>query len=232
MPEIESKGKTVADAITDGLFQLGCSKKDAVVKVVSEGSKGLFGLMGAKPAIVLISADESKCANRVFVDFDPKKVCKRIEHVLAEILTKMNLNYYKIETFFNDNSVNINIMSNNGSFIIGKNGQTLDSLEYITEIIVNREFKSKFKVNLDSESYRRKQIEKLQIIVNKAVEYVNRTGKIYRFDPMSAKERKIIHLYLKDDPSVESFSEGCGMLRKVGIKPADKKLKHFLAILF
>jgi spoIIIJ-associated protein len=63
MPEIESKGKTVAEAITNGLFQLGCNREDAVIKIVNEGSTGLFGLMGAKPAVVLISADDSKCIN-------------------------------------------------------------------------------------------------------------------------------------------------------------------------
>jgi spoIIIJ-associated protein len=66
MSEIEFKGKNVAEAITNGLAQLGCDKEDVEIKIVSEGSTGLFGLMGAKPAVVLISVDDSKCDNKTF----------------------------------------------------------------------------------------------------------------------------------------------------------------------
>ncbi|MCA6071617.1 MAG: Jag N-terminal domain-containing protein [Endomicrobium sp.] len=76
MPEIESKGKTVAEAIDNGLSLLGCRKEDAKVKIVSEGSAGLFGLMGAKPAVVLISADDSKCSNKAATESGPKKFAK------------------------------------------------------------------------------------------------------------------------------------------------------------
>lgn len=74
MSEIEFKGKNVTEAITDGLAQLCCNKKDVEIKIVSEGSTGLFGLMGAKPAVVLISVDDSKCGNKTF----SSSVCKKI----------------------------------------------------------------------------------------------------------------------------------------------------------
>jgi spoIIIJ-associated protein len=73
MSEIEFKGKNVAEAITNGLAQLGCNKKDAEIKIVSEGSTGLFGLMGAKPAVVLMSVGDSKCGNKTF----SSAVCKK-----------------------------------------------------------------------------------------------------------------------------------------------------------
>jgi spoIIIJ-associated protein len=77
MLEIEFKGKNVSEAITNGLSQLGCNKKDVAIKIVSEGSTGLFGLMGAKPAVVLISVDYSKCGNKTFSSSACKKKCKK-----------------------------------------------------------------------------------------------------------------------------------------------------------
>jgi spoIIIJ-associated protein len=223
MSEIESKGKTVSEAIINGLSMLGCKQKDAKIKILSEGTTGLFGLMGAKPAVVLISAEDSKCLNKTVIEIDHKKICKKTEALLENILSKMNVSCHKIETSFKDDTINVAIHTDSNASIIGKNGQTLDSLEYITQTIINKEFGFKLKLNLDIENYRKKQIEKLQIMADKAVEYVNRTGKIYRFDPMSAKERKIIHVYLKDNPTIESFSEGEGTFRKVGIKSTTKK---------
>jgi spoIIIJ-associated protein len=223
MLEVEFKGKTIADAIDAGLAELGCNREDAVIRIVNEGSKGLFGLMGAKPAIVLIAVEKSKCnikTANIHTQVDQKKACKRAEIFLSEILNKMNIKFSKIETSFKDNAVNINLTTEDSPFVIGKNGHTLDSLEYLIQIMVNNNFNSKLKVNLDCESYRKKQKDKLKILTDKAVDYVNRTGKIYRFEPMNVKERKIIHLYLKDNRLVESFSEGDGILKKVVIKPA------------
>ncbi|MDR1104379.1 MAG: protein jag [Endomicrobium sp.] len=221
MLEIEFKGKNVKEAIDAGLAKLGCNKEDVSIRIVNEGSTGLFGLMGAKPAVVLISVKKSKCNINpaLNTEIDQNKVCKKAEFFLSGLLNKMNLKFSDIETSFKDDLININVSTSDCPFFIGKNGQTLDSLEYLTQIIVNKELNSKLKVNLDCENYRRKQKDKLKILIDKAVDYVSRTGKIYHFEPMSAKERKIIHLYLKDNHFVESFSEGTGILKKVGIKP-------------
>ena len=134
----------------------------------------------------------------------------------------MRLGLKSVKTVPGSDSVNAEIETEESGYIIGKNGQTLDSLEYITQIIVNNDLHSKIKVNLDCEKYRQKQNEKLKVMADKAVEYVKRTGKIYRFDPMNAKERKIIHTYLKDNSQIETFSEGEGIMRKVDIKLSKK----------
>jgi spoIIIJ-associated protein len=226
MLEIEFKGRNVKDAIDAGLVKLGCNKEDVSIRIVNEGSTGLFGLMGAKPAVVLISVKKSKCNIKTTLntEVDQNEICKKAEFFLFGLLNKMNVKFSGIETSSKDDLININVSTNDCSFVIGKNGQTLDSLEYLTQIIVNKELNSKLKVNLDCENYRRKQKDKLKILIDKAVDYVNRTGKMYHFEPMNAKERKIIHLYLKDNHFVESFSEGTGILRKVGIKPTKSAL--------
>lgn len=221
MPEIEMKGKNVEDAIIKGLEAFGCTREQAEIKIVDEGSTGLFGLMGAKPAIVLVSTDSENCTKPIAVD--PKKACQKVETILSDILGKMGIELKNITSSFENDAVNVEVTVSDSSFVIGKGGQTLDSLEYVSQIIANNKLESKIKVNLDCENYRLKQNERLKVMTDKAVEYVNRTGKIYRFDPMNAKERKIIHMYLKDNPDIESFSEGEGVMRKVGIKLANKK---------
>ncbi|MCL1972538.1 MAG: protein jag [Endomicrobia bacterium] len=221
MPEIEITGKTAEEAIKKGLEKLGCAKEQAQIKVLDEGTAGLFGLMGAKPARVLIIADNTYCKPEA-VDVNPKEACEKTEKILSEIISKMGLGLKKIKSEFNIDSVNAEIEAEDSGFIIGKNGQTLDALEYIAQIIANNDLNSKIKVNLDCENYRKKQNERLKVLADKAVEYVNRTEKIYRFEPMSPKERKIIHTYLKNNPKIETFSEGEGAMRKVGIKLSKK----------
>lgn len=221
MQEIEIKGKNVEEAIRKGLQQLGCTREQAEIKVLDEGTTGLFGLMGAKPARVLITA-ESAGRKPETAGSGPEQIRRKVEKVLTEILNKMSLGLKSIKTVSGSDSVNAEIETEESGYMIGKNGQTLDSLEYITQIIVNNNLHSKIKVNLDCEKYRQKQNEKLKVMADKAVEYVKRTGKIYRFDPMNAKERKIIHTYLKDNSQIETFSEGEGIMRKVGIKLSKK----------
>jgi spoIIIJ-associated protein len=224
LEEFEFKGKTVEDAISTGLSKLGCNKEDAVIRIVNDGTTGLFGLMGAKPAVVLMSVEKSKCNINKAVEKDSpanpneSEIRKKLEIFLSRLLNKMNIKFLKIETSFKDDLINVHVSSRDSSFIIGKNGQTLDSIEYLTQIVVNKDLNSRLKVNLDCESYRKKQQDILKILTDKAIDYVKRTGETYYFDPMSAKERKVIHLYLKDNQFVESFSEGEEPLRKVLIK--------------
>lgn len=221
MQELEMKGKNVEEAIQKGLEKLGCARDQVEIKVLDEGTTGLFGLMGAKPARVLISTEHT-CCKPGAVDINPKEACKKTETVLSDILNKMGMELKSVKTEFNTDSVNAEIDAQESGYIIGKSGQTLDALEYITQIIVNNDMNSKIKINLDCEKYRQKQNERLKVMADKAVEYVNRTGKIYRFDPMNAKERKIIHTYLKNNSKIETFSEGEGVMRKVGIKLSKK----------
>jgi spoIIIJ-associated protein len=162
LEEFEFKGKTVEDAINTGLAKLGCNKEDTVIRIVNDGTTGLFGLMGSKPAVVLISVEKSKCNIKAvecsqessFKNQD--EVRKKVEIFLSGILNKMNIKFSKIETSFKGDLININISSNDNSFVVGKNGQTLDAIEYLTHIVVNKDLSSKLKVNLDCENYRKK----------------------------------------------------------------------------
>jgi spoIIIJ-associated protein len=245
LDEMESIGKNVAEAIENGIKKLECSKEDVDIKILDEGSSGLFGLMGAKPARVLLTAKNKNKKENKFekeeikfsksvdnkinnekdkenIDIDEKLSCQTVQDTIKDIVKMMGINIEKIETNFKDDVVNVDIKTDNSSVLIGRAGQSLDALEYVTQLIVNTNPKTRVKVYLDTDNYRLKQEERLKAIAEKAIEYVNRTKKIYRFDPMPARERKILHTYFKDLGGYETFSEGEGAIKKVGVKLINK----------
>ena len=229
--ELEISGKNIEEAISLGLKELNCSKDDVEIKILDEGTTGLFGLMGAKPAKVLLTLKQEPENNKndgaetkkkeIDADFD--LACKNAKEYISKIVSMMNVNINDIKVTHNNETVNIEVSTDSGSLLIGKSGQSLNALEYIVQLMINTNPSTRVKINIDTENYRQKQQERLKTIANKAVEYVKRTKKIYRFDPMSAKERKFIHNYLKEFPEFDTFSEGEGSMRKVGVKLASEK---------
>ena len=229
--ELEVSGKNIEEAISSGLKELNCSKDDVEIKILDEGTTGLFGLMGAKPAKVLLTLkkeDQQKISEitKKEIDADFDLACKNVKNYIEKIVSMMNININDIKVNHNNETINVEVFTDSGSLLIGKSGQSLNALEYIVQLMLNTNPSTRVKVTIDTENYRQKQQERLKTIVNKAIEYVKRTKKIYRFDPMSAKERKFIHNYLKEFPEFETFSEGEGSKRKVGVKlSSDKKQK-------
>lgn len=229
--ELEVSGKNIEEAISLGLKELNCSKDDVEIKILDEGTTGLFGLMGAKPAKVLLTLkkEEQQKISEVTkkeIDADFDLACKNVKDYIEKIVSMMNININDIKVNHNNEIINVEVFTDSGSLLIGKSGQSLNALEYIVQLMLNTNPSTRVKVSIDTENYRQKQQERLKTIANKAIEYVKRTKKIYRFDPMSAKERKFIHNYLKEFPEFETFSEGEGSKRKVGVKlSSDKKQK-------
>lgn len=213
MSEIEVEGKTVEEAIQEGLGKLGCSQDKVEIKILNEGTSGLFGLMGNKPSRVRLITKE-----RV-IDYILAQ--NSIRDILSNMLRLMNLNYKDINTAMLTGRLMVNIKSDDSRLIIGKNGQTLDALEHILNLMLNKNENTRTKVTLDTEGYRQQQEGRLQNIALKVAAQVKRTGKIHRFDPMSSRERRLIHISLKSDQDIETISEGEGIYRKVVVKPAN-----------
>lgn len=219
MAEIEIEGKTVEEAIREGLKQLNCSREQVEVKILDEGTSGLFGLMGAKPARVMVTMNvPGESAGGA----DLNKTQDQLKEIIRTILKHMGINCTDVVTEIRDCRVYADIQSTESSLLIGKNGQTLEALEHIINLMLARDPATRTKTSIDTERYRRQQEERLQTMATKAVDQVVRSGRLYRFDPMSSRDRKIIHTFLKDNPDVETFSEGDGPFRKVGIKPRKK----------
>ena len=211
MAEIEIEAKTVEDAIQEGLKKLGCSRDKVEVKILDEGASGLFGLMGTKPARVRLTTKEGCTAEGAEnPEADYVKAQASVKEILSTVLKLMNISYSEIKTSLMAGRVLAEIKTDESNLLIGKNGQTLDALDNVVNLILNRDEHTRVKTSIDIEGYRHRQEERLQAMAEKVAAQVKRTNKPYRFDPMPAKERRIIHLALKNDPDIETFSEGEG----------------------
>ena len=224
--ELEITGKNIEDAIEKGLRELNCSKEDVEIKVLDEGTKGLFGLMGAKPSrVLLILKDKTQVKEtKKMKKEEPKKeidfdlACKNAQEYVLKIISMMNIKVEDIKVSHDEDTVNIEVATDSGSLLIGRSGQSLNALEYVVQLMLNTNSLTRAKVSIDTENYRQKQQERLKTVASKAIEYIKRTKKIYRFDPMPAKDRKFIHTYFKNLGGFDTFSEGEGSMRKVGVK--------------
>ena len=213
MAELEVEGKTVEEAIDEGLVKLGVSKENANIKILNEGTSGLFGLMGNKAAKIRISAKGDAD------EFDSKLIHKRIKEIITDLFKLMNFELISVNIAYLTGRFMAEIKSNDSRLVIGKNGMTLDALEYVLNLILNKDEKTRVKVSLDIERYRQKQEERIQVMAKSAADEVKKTGQPHRFESMSSKDRRIVHITLKSDPKIETVSEGEGKFRRVIIKP-------------
>jgi spoIIIJ-associated protein len=200
---VEKRGKNVDEAIKAALDELGCEINDVVVEIVEEPNKGILGIVGKKPAIV-----------RVYLREKPEEEVKK---VLVDLLDRMKIEY-KIDKVEKDNEkVRINIIGKDMGLLIGRKGETLNSLQYMLNLIVNKGREEKIRAVLDVEEYRKKKEKSLERLAIKLSDKVKTTRKNVVMRPMSPQERRIIHTVLQADPQVTTYSTGDEPNRKVVI---------------
>lgn len=201
MEFVEFKAKTKDEALTNASLEFGCPIESIEYEVLSEASKGFIGI-GAKPCI--IKARKKK----TFVD--------EIEEYIASILdamgieAKINIDYDDIE-----GEMNIDLEGSDMGILIGKRGQTLDALQYLIRLAVNKKSESYIKVKLDTENYRARRKETLENLAKNIAFKVKRTKRSFALEPMNPYERRIIHSTLQNDKYVATKSEGEEPYRKV-----------------
>lgn len=220
MSEIEIEAKTVEEAIHKGLDELKAPRERVEIKILDEGTSGLFGLMGNKPAKVRLTVREEGEVNTCTADYAKAQI--KIKEIAAKLLNLMGIEFTEINTSLMTGRILVDIKTADSSLIIGKNAQTLEALESIANLILHRDADTRVKAILDVEGYRKLQEEKFQSIARKAADEVKLTGKAYRFEPMTPHERRIVHMALKNDTDIETLSVGEGSQRKVMIKPKSK----------
>jgi len=198
---IEFTGKTVDDAKKNALIELKIAEDKIKIQVLEEGSKGFFKIIGTKPARikVTIKRDYIYEANKFLQDV---LNCMDIK---AEITIKEE-----------SNIINISLTGQNMGILIGYRGETLDSLQYLLSLIINKGHELEYKrVVLDTENYRLKREETLQRLAEKMGSRVKRSGKYIKLEPMNPYERRIIHSSLQNDPYINTYSEGEEPYRRV-----------------
>jgi len=198
---IEKKAKTKEEAIELALAELGASYEEVEIEVVEEGSKGFLGL-GGKEAIVKVSFNP-----------DSEKRAKDFLNKIFEI-TKEDVT---VDSEIDGEVLKINLSGPDMGIVIGKRGETLDALQHLTSLVVNRGDKSFLKVSLDAENYREKRNVALEELAGKLANKVMRTGRNQTLEPMNAYERRIIHSALQNHETVTTYSIGQGVNRKVVI---------------
>ena len=155
LKELETSGKNIEDAIQTGLKELNCSREDVEVKILDEGTKGLFGLMGAKPARVILTVKdknnqtkenvkEKREAVKREIDFD--LACKNAQEYVSKIVSMMNIKVNDIVVSHDEDTVNIDISTDSGSLLIGRSGQSLNALEYVVQLMLNTNPSTRAKV--------------------------------------------------------------------------------------
>lgn len=201
MDFIEVSAKTVNDAITEACQKLTVTSDKLDFEVVEEGSSGFLGI-GAKPAVIKARV---KCSTA-----DNAKV------FLNEVFEAMKLNVViNVEYDETAKNMNIDLSGDEMGVLIGKRGQTLDSLQYLVSLVVNKEAKEYIRVKVDTENYRQRRKETLENLAKNISYKVKRTKRPVSLEPMNPYERRIIHSALQNDRYVVTHSEGEEPFRRV-----------------
>lgn len=206
MDSIKQEGRTVEEAVALALEKLGITREEAEVEVIDEGSKGIFGLIGGKNAVV-----------RVKVKVDPVKIGKEfLDNLFANMpLDEVTVEVVSEET--DDKQVLYNIKSPDLGIVIGHRGETLDALQYLTSLVVNKASEKYYRVLLDAEGYRERRKQTLERLANKLAKKALSTGRKVMLEPMPPHERRIIHMTLRGDDRVTTYSEGKEPYRRIMI---------------
>ncbi|MCD8198557.1 MAG: protein jag [Lachnospiraceae bacterium] len=209
----EFKGKTVEEAITEAAIQLETSSDKMEYEIIDKGSTGFLGI-GSKPAVIR--------ARRVM------NLAEKAEEFLKEVFEAMQMEVtVTVVEDEEEKSLSIDLAGENMGVLIGKRGQTLDSLQYLVSLVVNRDESEYIRVKVDTENYRQRRKDTLENLAKNIALKVRRTGRAVVLEPMNPYERCVIHSALQADKYVETHSEGEELYRKVvvslkeGVQPRD-----------
>lgn len=203
MEMIERTGKTVEEALEAALAELGVDRDQVEYKVVEAPSKALFGLLGGREARVEVTLKK----------VDPIDTAKMF---LSKVTQAMGLQV-SFDVNRGEENIEINLHGEDLGLLIGKHGQTLDALQYLTNLVSQRDARDRLRIVIDVEDYRKRRADTLQQLALRLADRVKRSGERVVLEPMTPHERKIIHLSLQEDPLIETFSEGQEPFRRIVI---------------
>ena len=195
-------GKNVDDAITKALVNFGVTSDKLEYEVVDKGSNGILGI-GSRPAKINAKVKEEV----IEVASTPEDIQKVVVEFLDKVFKAMNLTV-KINVDVKDDSVDIDLVGDDMGVLIGKRGQTLDSLQYLVSLVVNKKSDKYLRVKLDTENYRERRKETLENLAKNIAFKVKRTKRPVSLEPMNPYERRVIHSALQNDRYVTTKSEG------------------------
>ncbi|MFQ9194939.1 MAG: RNA-binding cell elongation regulator Jag/EloR [Candidatus Gastranaerophilaceae bacterium] len=192
----EFTGKTLSDAVTNALIALETSRDNLEYEVIEKGSNGFLGI-GARDAKI-----------RAKLKVLPKKSIEEVaSDFLKSVFQAMNLEV-KVIINVHEDMMDVELSGDEMGILIGKRGQTLDSLQYLLSLVVNKESENYVKVKVDTENYRQRRRETLEGLAKNIAFKVKRTKRSVSLEPMNPFERRVIHSALQNDRYVTTKSEG------------------------
>lgn len=233
MASVDKFGKTVDLAVAEALKELGITREEAEIEVLVEGSKGFLGI-GSRNAYVRVTAKEEKAAEPVAemaeapvappaqpvataeeapteeeaeTDAHLAAAEEKAKEFLAQVFRAMDLDV-EMEAQETDRGLALEFTGENMGLLIGKRGQTLDALQYLTNLVVNKGSEGYMSVTLDTENYRARRKETLENLAKNLAKKVKYTKRSVTLEPMNPYERRIIHSALQGDKYVTTYSEG------------------------
>lgn len=214
MQTFEFEGKTTEEAIENACRQLKLTKEEIDVEIIEPGSAGIFGLVGGRKAKVKVTTTGEQSepveeTNGVVIAKD----------ALENILTLIPMEGTTVSAAQNDGKIALNIEGDTSGLLIGRKGRTLDALQFIVNKIVNKALEKRTQVVVDSENYRQRRRESLIQMGMRMGEKAKNIGKPVVTNLLNPHDRRIVHIALRDDESLDTKSRGEGILKKILIIP-------------
>ncbi|MBM7552201.1 RNA-binding cell elongation regulator Jag/EloR [Thalassobacillus pellis] len=241
MKQITATGQTVEDAVQSALEQLQTSRDQVEVEIIDEGKKGFFGF-GSKPSIVKVLRVDAVVKEPAEAEYtednqsvevpvetveketvaekagDPDDFIENAEQYLASIAEQMGAPA-EVKTTVSGRDIHFELVGEKIAMLIGKRGQTLNALQYLMHLAVNRQTNNYYTVVVDAEGYRSRRKDTLETLAGRLSEKALRTNEDVKLEPMPSYERKIIHTALQNHNQVETYSAGNEPKRYVVIRP-------------
>lgn len=232
---MEFEGKDPEDAISQAIAHFNVPPEALEIEIISLGSSGLFGLLGGKKAKIRAAVKGTEPASEppapetaapappfALEEAGAGELAPLAQEVLATMLQKMG-ETCTVQGVQKPNQIHLIIEGEDAGLLIGKQGQTLEALQYLVTKIVAKQTQRRPRVVIDIESYRERHEQSLVEMALKQGEKAKRSGKPVTLNPMNAHDRRIIHLALQSDKAVKTKSRGEGLYKKIIIYPVKKK---------
>jgi spoIIIJ-associated protein len=213
MEFLEFEGKTTEEAIKRACDHFHLPPESLDIEIVSVGSPGFFGLGGRKAKVRVVLRHEE----------DDADLLPRAQDLLENILKLMGEKAKVTGRFDEEDRLSLSIDAEDAGLLIGKQGQTLEALQYLLTKMIAKQARRKVRVFIDIESYRARHQEALTQLAIKSGEKAKKMGKPVTLNPMNPHDRRIVHLALQGDKDIKTMSRGEGLYKKVVVYPMRKK---------
>ncbi|MFQ5519854.1 MAG: RNA-binding cell elongation regulator Jag/EloR [Candidatus Methylomirabilia bacterium] len=208
MTVVEEAGRTLEEAVETGLEKLGIPREYVLVEVLEEGAKGFLGLGGreARVRLTVMPVGEQLMLGR---------------RTLEDLLHAMGISA-RVKAYEDQGLLHLELAGQDSGLLIGKHGQTLDALQFLVGRMLTRRLGERIQMQVNVEQYRERRRQQLEQLALRLAEKVKFSGEPVTLEPMSAVDRRTVHLALQHDERVRTASVGEGAVRRLAISPAGR----------